>query len=91
MTIRFGIFIDPHGWEWGSLVRAAGFDPQVTVKQEDVFGLEERLRASQRLYEYYCPALQTHGDSALEESMAAMRRLPCRRSRWDTHDPAACH
>jgi ribosomal protein L37AE/L43A len=50
--------IAPHGPEWSSLVRAAGFDPRVSCDVEDVFGMEERLRSAQRRYEYHCAVCQ---------------------------------
>jgi predicted SprT family Zn-dependent metalloprotease len=50
-----GVFISQHGPEWQALMRAAGFDPQVSRPADEVFGLEERMALSRRRYQYDCP------------------------------------
>jgi SprT protein len=53
-----GSRIKPHGREWKSLLKAAGFEPQATVRAEKVHGLEALLATRQQRYEYRCPVCQ---------------------------------
>ncbi|MEI7732971.1 MAG: SprT family zinc-dependent metalloprotease [Verrucomicrobiota bacterium] len=52
---KFGARIKPHGVEWRSLMQAAGYEPKVTARREQVFGLDQRLASIRRRYEYHCP------------------------------------
>jgi predicted SprT family Zn-dependent metalloprotease len=71
----------PHGAEWRTLMRAAGFEARVSLALDDLHGLPESVRRARAMWEHRCPVC--HARSLAGRPVRQWRCAQCRESGLD--------